>query len=81
MISHATDPATVAHRNPARCQPSTKVAAATDTRMTASVTISDPYWVHRPTPASMPSRVACKQNPASPTLNSTTLSARDSTKT
>ena len=43
--------------------------------------MSAPYCVHRPTPANMPSRVACRQNPASPTLSSTTLSSRDSTKT
>ena len=46
MISQATAPATVAHRNPIRPQPITNVAAATATRMTASVTISAPYWVH-----------------------------------
>ena len=40
-----------------------------------------PYCVHLPTPANMPSRVACRQNPASPTLNNTTLSSRPSTKT
>ncbi|CAG6933724.1 hypothetical protein PICSAR240_04136 [Mycobacterium avium subsp. paratuberculosis] len=41
-ISHATAPATVAHKKPTRRQPSTTVAAATITRMTASVTISAP---------------------------------------
>ena len=59
----------------------TNVVAATATRIPASVTMSAPYCVHRPTPANMPSRVACRQNPASPTLSSTTLSRRDSTKT
>ena len=33
------------------------------------------------TPASTPSSVACRQNPASPALSSPTLSSRDSTKT
>ena len=45
MISQATAPATVAHKNPVRPHPTTNVAAATATRMTASVTISAPYWV------------------------------------
>ncbi len=81
MISQATAPATVAHRKPTRRQPSTTVAAATVTRMTASVTISAPYPVHRSVPASMPSRVACTQNPASPTLSSATDSQRSSTNT
>jgi len=45
------------------------------------VTINDPYWVHRFTPASMPSSVACRQKPASPTLSSPTLNHWDSTKT
>ncbi len=43
MISQATAPATVAHRNPTSPQPITTVATATATRMTASVTISAPY--------------------------------------
>src|ERR1700704_334953 len=73
-ISHATEPATVAHRYPTSPRPTTNVAAATATRSTASVTINDPYWVHRFTPASMPSSVACRQKPASPTLSSATLS-------
>ena len=76
MISHATAPATVAHKNPVRPQPITNVAAATATRMTASVTISAPYWVHWSVPASIPSRVACRQNPASPTLSRPTDSQR-----
>ena len=38
------------------------------------MTINDPYWVHRFTPASMPISVACRQNPASPTLSNATLS-------
>ena len=42
MISQATAPATVAHRNPFRPHPITNVVAATATRMTASVTISAP---------------------------------------
>ena len=72
MISHATAPATVAHRYPTRPQPTTNVAAATTTRSPASVTISDPYAVHRFSPASMPSSVACRQKPASPTHSSAT---------
>jgi hypothetical protein len=74
MISQATAPATVAHKNPTRPQPITTVATATATRMTASVTISAPYWVQRLVPASMPSKVACRQNPARPTLSSPTES-------
>ena len=66
MISHAIAPATVAHRYPTRPQPTTNVAAATATRIAASVTINDPYWVHRFTPASMPSSVACRQKPGQP---------------
>lgn len=42
MMSQATAPATVAHRKPIRPQLNTKVAAATTTRMTASVTMSAP---------------------------------------
>ena len=74
MISQASAPPTVAHRNPTRLQPISTVAAATATRMTASVTISAPYCVQRLVPASMPSNVACKQNPASPTLSRPTES-------
>ena len=74
IISQASAPATVAHRNPTRPQPTSTVAVATATRMTASVTISAPYWVQRLVPASMPSSVACRQNPASPTLSRPTES-------
>ena len=74
MISQASAPATVAHRNPTKAQPTTTVAVATATRMTASVTISAPYCVQRLVPASMPSNVACRQNPASPTLSRPTES-------
>ena len=74
MISQATAPATVAHKNPTRPQPITKAATATATRMTASVTISAPYWVQWLVPASMPNNVACTQNPASPTLSKPTES-------
>ena len=74
MISQASAPPTVAHRNPTRPQPISTVAVATATRMTASVTISAPYCVQRLVPASMPSRVACRQNPASPTLSRPTES-------
>ncbi|CKS74489.1 Uncharacterised protein [Mycobacterium tuberculosis] len=79
MSSHATAPAVAAHKYPARPHPITTAAAATANRMTASVTISDPYCVHRSTPASAPSRVACAQNPATPTLSSPTDSQRPST--
>ncbi len=81
MISQATEPATVAQMNPTSCHPITNVAAATTTRMTASATISAPYWVHRLVPASMPSRVACRQNPASPMLSNATDSQRASANT
>ena len=43
MSSHATAPAAVAHKNPARPHPITNAATATAIRMTASVTISAPY--------------------------------------
>ncbi len=49
--------------------------------MSASVTISAPYCVQRLVPASIPSSVACRQNPASPTLSSATDSQRCSTNT
>lgn len=80
-ISQAIAPPTVAHRKPVRCQPSTTVAAAIATRMTASVTISAPYWVHWLMPANMPSRVVCTQKPASPAHSSATDNQRSSTKT
>src|SRR5262245_36122998 len=80
-ISHATEPATVAQRYPTSPQPIRNVAAATATRRTASVTINEPYWVHRFTPASMPISVVWRQNPASPTLSNATLSHCDRTNT
>jgi hypothetical protein len=49
--------------------------------MAASVTINDPYCVHRSTPASIPSSVACRQNPASPMLSRTTLNSRSAVNT
>ena len=81
MISHATAPATVAQRYPASPQPTRNVATATTTRSPASVTISDPYAVHRFNPASMPNSVACRQKPARPTASSATDSDRDSANT
>ncbi|BBC68629.1 hypothetical protein MMRN_55250 [Mycobacterium marinum] len=41
-ISQETEPATVAHRKPTRPHPMANVAAATATRIIASVTINDP---------------------------------------
>ena len=79
--SHPTAPATVAHRKPTRPQPSRNVATATTTRITASVTISPPYWPQLPRPASRPSRVACTQKPARPALSRVTDSGLDSLKT
>ena len=75
-ISHATEPATVAHRYPTSPQPDQErrrrhghpqpgVGRPSATRTA----------VHRFTPASMPSSVACRQNPASPTPSSATLTA------
>jgi hypothetical protein len=49
--------------------------------MTASVTISAPYCDQRSVPASIPSSVACMQNPARPTDSSPTESGRSSVKT
>ena len=54
---------------------------ATATRPVASPTMSDPYWLHRFTPASTPSSVACMQKPAIPAASSATLSSRESTNT
>ncbi len=71
----------MAHRKPTRPQPTTTVVTAITTRMTASVTISAPYCDQRLSPASMPSSVACRQKPASPTDSRITDSNRDSTNT
>ena len=79
--AHATAPATVAQRNPPSPQPRTNVAAAIATLIAASVTISEPYWVQPPTPASIPSSVACRQKPPSPAASKVTDSVVDSVNT
>ena len=81
ISTQLTAPATVAHRYPPSPQPIAKLAAATVTLSSASVTIRAPYPDHWLRPASMPSSVVCTQKPASPRLSSAMLSARSSTNT